>query len=622
MAGKTNGKRQNESLFSKALFKQSCKANGTMWTIIMAAVCFMLACVMLISGSGTLGEVKNSIQDTIITKEVDSQLEKRAINYYLNGKEGMEVFDASYAANMKDNASYLTWFAAMPTITDPSDSSQQAAYAAWQAQKPEMQTETGKTFASAVDTWFAAMPTITDPSDSSQQAALAAWKAQSPATATNAFTAAYSGACLAVQTYAGEKALEADPSYTEGTAEYLEILASTMFPINPPDTETDPTGATGMFDSFYAKETNEGDIPESFMSVLQAHASDLAYFSSEERAEYRAERAEDHAAIFLAVNMTEDENVENILAALASFGVTKEKYDSFNYKYDPLKALAFNTVVTYRGRITYETEVLDKSLARGEITAEEYKAQLTEKTAEVTGDITDSLLASLPQGVSDALEEIGQADLYTLIVGSIFYKLAGLLLPIIYMIMASNNLVAGQVDSGSMAYVLSTSTKRKTVVFTQAVYLIGSLFTMFCLTTITGCVCLAIVKTDVALTYGKLLLLNAGAFLVLFALSGLCFFTSCWFDRSKRSMAIGGGLSIFALVAAMLGLFGSPVIPSVVRMDSLNYFNKVTIISFFDVISIMDGTKVFLWKFAILAVLGILGYLAGSVRFTKKDLPL
>jgi len=134
----------------------------------------------------------------------------------------------------------------MPTITDPSDSSQQAAYAAWQAQKPEMQTETGKTFASAVDTWFAAMPTITDPSDSSQQAALAAWKAQSPATATNAFTAAYSGACLAVQTYAGEKALEADPSYTEGTAGYLEILASTMFPINPPDTETDPTGATGM----------------------------------------------------------------------------------------------------------------------------------------------------------------------------------------------------------------------------------------------------------------------------------------------------------------------------------------------------------------------------------------
>lgn len=42
------------------------------------------------------------------------------------------------------------------------------------------------------------------------------------------------------------------------------------------------------------------------------------------------------------------------------------------------------------------------------------------------------------------------------------------------MIMASNNLISGQVDSGSMAYVLSTSTKRRTVVFTQAGYLIGS----------------------------------------------------------------------------------------------------------------------------------------------------
>lgn len=130
-------------------------------------------------------------------------------------------------------------------------------------------------------------------------------------------------------------------------------------------------------------------------------------------------------------------------------------------------------------------------------------------------------------------------------------------------------------------------------------------------------------KTAELLTVLKnLILLNVGAFLVLFALSGLCFFTSCVFDRSKRSMAIGGGLSIFALVAAMLGLFGSPVIPSVIRLDSLNYFNKATVISLFDVISIIDGTNAFIGKLAILAVLGIIGYIAGSARFTKKDLPL
>lgn len=144
----------------------------------------------------------------------------------------------------------------------------------------------------------------------------------------------------------------------------------------------------------------------------------------------------------------------------------------------------------------------------------------------------------------------------------------------------------------------------------------------FSLTTATGCVCLAIISEKVSLTYAKLILLNVGAFLVLFALSGLCFCTSCVFDRSKRSMALGGGLSIFALVAAMLGLFGSPVIPSVVRLNALNYFNYATIISLFDVISIIDGTDAFIGKFVILAIAGVVGYVIGSLKFIEKDLPL
>lgn len=55
-------------MFNKALFKQSCKANGVMWSIITAAVCFMLACVMLISGSGQIGEVVTGVEDTIVQR--------------------------------------------------------------------------------------------------------------------------------------------------------------------------------------------------------------------------------------------------------------------------------------------------------------------------------------------------------------------------------------------------------------------------------------------------------------------------------------------------------------------------------------------------------------------------
>ena len=141
-------------MFSKALFKQSCKANGTMWSIITVAVCFMLACVMLISGNGNIGEVKNSIQDTIITKEVDAGLEKRAVNYYNNAVDGLWQFDRLFAANATDTLSYLTWLSAMPKeeqFTDPAQ--YMAAMQAWQSAKPEPKTEAGKSFENAVTEW-------------------------------------------------------------------------------------------------------------------------------------------------------------------------------------------------------------------------------------------------------------------------------------------------------------------------------------------------------------------------------------------------------------------------------------------------------------------------------------
>lgn len=604
-------------MFSKALFKQSCKANGTMWGIITAAVCFMLACVMLISGGGSIGEVKNSVQDTIIREEINAQMETRAINYFLNATDGLAEFDRAFTADATDTLSYLTWLAAMPNKTDFGDDAQyRVALAIWKEKEPQMTTDAGRAYKEAVTEWQTGMPQLSSFENSEAYlAALKAWKEASPATKENAVAAAYRSAVEETRTWVYAKALAIDPAYTADSNEAQEMLGSVMYILNP----------NGMFNDFYTDKGEEAPADYDIMSPIEHIAAEDAadYLNGDERTAYRSDRAESLAPIFLAGNMTEKENVEKILSALASFGVTEEKYLGFGYTYAGVRSLAVNATLTYRARYDYELGILKDTYAAGGFAdADAYRQAIADKSAELQKDIASSLLASLPSGVSDALEEVGKADLYTLIVGSIFYKLAGLLLPIIYMIMASNNLIAGQVDSGSMAYVLSTSIKRKTVVFTQGVYLIGSLFAMFSLTTVTGCICLAIVSEDVQLTYGKLLLLNLGAFLVLFALSGLCFFTSCYFDRSRRSMAIGGGLSIFALVAAMLGLFGSPVIPSVVRLDALNSFNYTTIISLFDVISIMDGTLVFLWKFAILLAVGIAGYLVGSVKFTRKDLPL
>ena len=546
-------------MFSKALFKQSCKANGVMWTIITFAVCFMLACVMLISGNGNIGETKNAIEDTIIQKEIDAAIEERAINYYSLSDSALTTFDKEYIAAF-DKAEYLRTVAAL----------------------------------------------------------MAGGKSESEAK-TAAASKYYGVAALKVNFAAEQKAV--DLGYGDDKEKTQEIVGVSMFALNP---ELIEEGSKTLYNAYLGKTEDILDAYDVTSLVVYAmQDKGEEYITSIERRDYVSTRAEKAGANFLALNIVSEEAVDEMIKTLSSYGVDRAKYDSFGYNYENVKKLARNTVITYSNRLEYEISELEKKYAAGGFASEEeYKAAVEKTNADLIKAISGSLLDSLPSEVSDALEDIGQADLYTLIVGSIFYKLAGLLLPIIYMIMASNNLISGQVDSGSMAYVLSTSIKRKTVAFTQAVYLVGSLLAMFLLTTATGCVCLAIVGTDIGLTYGKLLLLNLGAFLVLFALSGLNFFTSCYFDRSKRSMAIGGGLSIFALVAAMLGLFGSPVIPKVVRLDSLNYFNYTTIISMFDVVSIMDGTTVFSWKFAILAALGLIGLIAGSLKFTKKDLPL
>lgn len=610
-------------MFSKALFKQSCKANGVMWTIITFAVCFMLACVMLITGNGGIGDTKNAIEDTIIVKEIDASIEKRALSYYQISMDGLTEFDKLEAKNSKDSLTYLvsmsTWSNSIPNRNDySSDQEYMLAMEAWNNQKPIANNKASILLLNSYTEWNNNKPKLEDyKSEDEYNVALKTWSKSNPMTQVGAISASTILSIEEIQDYMYEYALNINSNYTKDTTEAKEILGVVMYSIVPDKIE-------GFDDEFYTK--NNEIKPESYdyVSIAQHIASNDIdeYLISKERQNYLKDRSQECNSIFLASNLSKDETVKIMVNELSSFGVTQEKYDSFGYNYSSIKHMSITSIITFRNRLDYEISLLDNKLNNNEISLDEYNKQVKITTEDLVSEISSSLLSSLPSEVSDALQEVGQLDLFSLVVGSIFYKLAGLLLPIIFMIMASNNLISGQVDSGSMAYILSTSTKRRTVVFTQAVYLIGSLFCMFSLSTITGCVCLSLIKADVDLTYTKLIYLNLGAFFVLFCLSGLCFCTSCWFDRSKRSMAIGGGLSIFALVAAMLGLFGSQVIPSVVRLDSLNYFNWATIISLFDVISIIDGTNTFIYKYAILFGLGLIGYIVGSERFIKKDLPL
>lgn len=591
-------------MFSKALFKQSCKANGIMWAVITIAVCIMLACLMTISGSGSIGAMKVGITDTMIESSIDSEIEKRAINYYTTAADGLEHFDETMVSSAAGGAiyyyQYTNWLNQGMTTEEPIPTN-----------------VGGMAYKSLIDGVKEIMPLPNREdynSDEDFKSAISQWQAMLPsATSETAMTAYYMASINELQEYMNAKAKNL--GYAEGSNEALELIGIVMYTLNP----------GGQFDEFY---TELGETAPSY---------DLTSITSDTRSEYINNYVKTNVVVFLAGNMISEETTEKMLEQIASYNLTYDDYKNLSYEitvdgkieevsrytgvtgYSFIKDLATDTIITFEARLDYEFSLIDTS----GLTDEEIEQKQQEVISSLTADITRNFLTDLPADVSMSLQEIGQIDLFALIVGTIFYKMAGLLLPIIYIIMTANNLIAGQVDSGSMAYILSTSTKRNQVVFTQAVYLVGSLFAMCVMTTITSMVCLFFVQGEgVTLDYADLALLNLGMFITLFAMSGISFLASCWFNRSKHSMSLGGGLNMFFLVATMLGLFGSEVLPSIVRLDSLNFFNFCTIISFFDDMSMIAGTAEFIYKLAILCVIGVVCYIVGAFKFNKKDLPL
>lgn len=301
------------------------------------------------------------------------------------------------------------------------------------------------------------------------------------------------------------------------------------------------------------------------------------------------------------------------------------------YSENEISNMSSSAIISYRAEMDVKEQQIRQELMQEEgydsLTEEQIELEVANRLNKYSNQLiankTGTLIEELPTEVATALQELGAMDIYSLVIGSIYFRIAGLLLPLIYIIMTANNLIASQVDTGSMAYVLSTPTKRITVSITQMVYLIASLFAMFVFTTITGLICLFIVGSgSITISYVDMLLFNLGAFITTFAISGICFLASSWFNRSKQSMAVGGGISMFFLVATILGLFGSSVMPQAIKIQAMDYFNYVSLISLYDTVAIMDGNIKFVWKLAILLGVGIVTYFISIKKFQKKDLPL
>lgn len=401
-------------MFSKALFKQSVKANGIMWIIITFAVCFMLCCVMLISGTSTISEVKTSVSDTIIKEEIDSTIKKNEISMYNMANVGETKFDEYFVYEFNN------------TLTEKKED-------------PDFLAKVANKMAGGMSKDEAVSATIAEEMS-------------------EIVTTTYTNAINDLTNYISDSSLEIvkkehnNDSLTKESDEYKELYkqyyGSVMVTINP----------NHKADDTYT--TNKEEIPNDYdiETLIQKALIDKAdeYINSNERMDYRSNRAIYSTNILVASNITSEEALTKLLTILKAYGVTLQKYISFGYNYDNVKRMCEKTIKVYITEYNDEISHLDPTL-----TVEERNKKIEEINDSIILEIAGTLLDKLPSEVSNAIEEIGRMDLYALIVGSIFFKIAGLLLPIIYMIMVSNSLIVGQVDSGSMAYVLSTSTKRK-----------------------------------------------------------------------------------------------------------------------------------------------------------------
>lgn len=244
------------------------------------------------------------------------------------------------------------------------------------------------------------------------------------------------------------------------------------------------------------------------------------------------------------------------------------------------------------------------------------------------------------------IETLSQIDLNA-IMNDLIYKIAGVLLPMIYVMIVSNKLIAAQVSDGSMAYILSTPTNRKKVLRTQYLFLIVSLVAMYLVITAGALISEGAASIILRQQYGdeavsplgyrviRTILYCFGSLMAIFGLSGICFGASAYCNKSNQSVAIGGGASILCFLCCILGLFGNKVFIAVgIGVQAMGFFNFLTLFTLIDTENInafckavngMSGGDLnFIWliELGILLVIGLLGAYIGSYKFVKKDLPL
>lgn len=200
-----------------------------------------------------------------------------------------------------------------------------------------------------------------------------------------------------------------------------------------------------------------------------------------------------------------------------------------------------------------------------------------------------------------------------------FFGLFGLEAPIIFIIVSANKLVTKEVQTGSLTYVLGSSLSRTKILISKLIFYITqiTLYSMFFF--VIGIIFMYTLETWYSWEKWIVLILSQWSLLV--SLGGICFFFSCWFNRTAFTMAMSSGVIGLFLFASLLGAYG----PGDNQDSILKYIKYISLFTLFNpekIAFVSSAVENWLWQDIILLSIGAAFFIGGTIKFKTKDLPL
>ena len=91
-------------MFSKALFKQTCKANWIKWVAVTVATCAMLAIVIIVLGNLGINDIRDSLKNIFVKANEQAELKENAVDGY---KLYNTTAQANEQLNLLDSGLYM-----------------------------------------------------------------------------------------------------------------------------------------------------------------------------------------------------------------------------------------------------------------------------------------------------------------------------------------------------------------------------------------------------------------------------------------------------------------------------------------------------------------------------------